>query len=190
MPFVDREALVGSLLAKCSPERKQLYATLGDLVAPVHEWPEWAIRLLFKPRLGNNDRYSLVMFTLGNGMPPDTLAKWCLSQRGVLYYDTSALSLAEMIRKHGLGGLDYKETWNVGAHMEMPVLAPTFAFDHTPMRVPILSDECKVTGFAYAAAGSSFWQDAVHRLEEAARMLPREKDNQYFARNKEAPLRQ
>jgi hypothetical protein len=131
-PWVDKRALVASLLAQCSEPRRAVLRLLEDTMMPLHEWPEQCIRAFLAPHLGYNGvtvfkvdnkgepysvnlkRYDFICFLLGNGMAPNQIVDWCVAQNGYLAHRESALDVAGIIAKHSKGELAHKQVYVMG----------------------------------------------------------------------------
>ena len=116
-------------------ERAALMEQIGDLMVDMREWPTWACKLALQQHLNFKERCSFIWFMLGNGCPPDFVARWCLAKPGYLRDFSARKHVAGLITSHGRGefdgssGASIREVWHLDKRQKVPCWTPTFAFD-------------------------------------------------------------
>lgn len=97
------------------------FVAVLDVTPPVAAWPQFARRLYHSPHLSNRERYTLLLFFLGNGVPPRQ-AVWLVYFVRNQRLDPSVVSqLAWILARHESGAL-----WERGVN--------TFLMDHREER--------------------------------------------------------
>lgn len=160
-----QDELEGLLCAQSEERVAMLNGVLADVFRPLSEWPPWEARRFLQPRLGHKDRCGLSMFVLGNGMPPCVYARWCLSQKGYLRHEQSALHLSSVIKDWAQGNLGHREIADAmnpaGQQMRKTMHAPNFILETV--------GSPKMDYFP----GERYWKDACKMLDAAAKRLPK-----------------
>ena len=65
-----------------SIEHLQLFQLLsGDAFYSIKTWPAYFQRLFWKKPTGDSDSFKLLLFFIGNGCPPELIAKWILTSQ-------------------------------------------------------------------------------------------------------------
>lgn len=60
----------------------QLFHLLnGDVFYTIRTWPTNIQQLFWKKPTGDNDSFKLMLFFIGNGYPPELMAKWILTSQ-------------------------------------------------------------------------------------------------------------
>jgi hypothetical protein len=191
---------VARLLALQNAERiSMVKGVLADTMPPLHVWPSDILERFMRKRCDHGDRLQLVYFCMANRMTPNTFAKWCMAQKGVLTYDTSAKDLAQMIRAWAKGDFALIDVrwmpfnW-MGHTLEEALMLLNFKYPTTTCEPPSFVRETEtvrvnvngVDSF-YVSPGSAYAEDAAKMLDDFAKRLPREPPA--FLRCKEEPVK-